>query len=80
MSCTAEQHIDREEGVFFQRVEFDLSTPTLDRAEVAAAFQPVAARFGMDVTVRFSHERPRIALLASRRRTASATCSALALG
>ncbi len=62
----AEQHIDREAGVFFQRVEFDLSTATLDRADVAAAFEPVAARFGMDVSVRFSDERPRIALLASR--------------
>jgi formyltetrahydrofolate deformylase len=62
----AEQHIDREAGVFFQRVEFDLATATIDRAEVAAAFQPVATRFGMDVTVRFSDERPRIALLASR--------------
>jgi formyltetrahydrofolate deformylase len=62
----AEQHIDREAGVFFQRVEFDLSTATLDQADVAAAFQPIAARFGMDVSVRFSDERPRIALLASR--------------
>ena len=62
----AEQHVDREAGVFFQRVEFDLSAASLDRADVAAAFEPVAARFGMDVSVRFSDERPRIALLASR--------------
>ena len=62
----AEQHIDREAGVFFQRVEFDLTGATISRDEVAAAFAPVAERFGMDVQVRFADERPRIALLASR--------------
>jgi formyltetrahydrofolate deformylase len=62
----AEQHIDREAGVFFQRVEFDLTPATLARADVAAAFAPVAAKLGMDVSVRFADERPRIALLASR--------------
>lgn len=62
----AEQHVDREAGIFFQRVEFDLSTGKLGPAEVAPAFAPVAARHGMDVSVRFSDERPRIAVLASR--------------
>ena len=62
----AEQHVDREAGVFFQRVEFDLDGADLSRDEVAEAFAPVAKRFGMDVRVRFSDERPRIALLASR--------------
>ena len=45
----AEQHVDREAGVFFQRVEFDLTGATVSRDEVAAAFAPVAERFGMDV-------------------------------
>jgi formyltetrahydrofolate deformylase len=62
----AEQHTDREAGVFFQRVEFDLTGATIGRDEMAAAFAPVAGRFGMDVRVHFSDERPRIAILASR--------------
>jgi formyltetrahydrofolate deformylase len=62
----AEQHIDHEAGVFFQRVEFELDGSTLTRDEVAPAFAPIAERFGMDVEVHFSDERPRIALLASR--------------
>ncbi|PZS14249.1 MAG: formyltetrahydrofolate deformylase [Pseudonocardiales bacterium] len=61
----AEQHIDREAGVFFQRVEFDLSGSGLEPTQVAAAFEPVAARYEMAASVRFSDERPRIALLAS---------------
>ncbi|TAM88066.1 MAG: formyltetrahydrofolate deformylase [Jatrophihabitans sp.] len=60
----AEQHTDREAGVFFQRVEFEV--PETDRDRIAAAFAGVARRFGMDVRVRLRDERPRIALLASR--------------
>jgi formyltetrahydrofolate deformylase len=62
----AEQHVDREAGVFFQRVEFDLTGATIVGDQVAAAFTPVATRFGMQVTVRLSDERPRIAILASK--------------
>ncbi len=62
----AEQHVDREAGVFFQRVEFDYAVGDLARDEIAPAFAEVAQRFGMRVSVRFSDERPRIALLASR--------------
>ncbi|SOD72669.1 formyltetrahydrofolate deformylase [Jatrophihabitans sp. GAS493] len=62
----AEQHVDREAGVFFQRVEFDLDGGDLARDEVAPAFAEVARRFQMNVAVRFTDERPRIALLASK--------------
>jgi formyltetrahydrofolate deformylase len=61
----AEQHVDREAGVFFQRVEFDLGS-TLRRDEIAPAFAPIARRFEMRVELRFSDERPRVAILASR--------------
>jgi formyltetrahydrofolate deformylase len=59
----AEQHIDLESGVFFQRVEFEAGN--LDTAALAAAFAPVADRFGMSVQVRRSDERPRVAVLVS---------------
>jgi formyltetrahydrofolate deformylase len=59
----AEQHIDVESGVFFQRVECE--TDDLDTAQLSAAFEPVAQRFGMAVQVRRSDERPRVAVLAS---------------
>jgi formyltetrahydrofolate deformylase len=59
----AEQHIDVESGVFFQRVEFEAGD--LDTAALAAAFAPVAERFGMSVQVRRSDERPRVAVLVS---------------
>src|SRR5438105_7359825 len=59
----AEQHIDQESGVFFQRVEFEADE--LDTATLAGAFAPLAERFGMSVQVRRSDERPRVAILAS---------------
>lgn len=62
----AEQHIDRESGFFFQRVEFDIAGAAVGRERLAAEFAPVAERFGMDVELRFSDERPRVALLASK--------------
>jgi formyltetrahydrofolate deformylase len=59
----AEQHIDVESGVFFQRVEFD--APGLTADGLARSFAPVAARFAMTVSARMTAEHPRIALLAS---------------
>jgi formyltetrahydrofolate deformylase len=63
----AEQHVDRESGVFFQRVEFDFDGRQLGPEQVATAFEEqVVRRFGMTAQVRFGGERPRVALLASR--------------
>ena len=62
----AEQHVDEVEGVFFQRVEFDLDGFGLDRRAILAAFDPVAERFRIDVDLRFTDERPRVVVLASR--------------
>ncbi len=58
----AEQHVDVESAVFFQRVEFESAAPA---AQIAAAFEPTRARFGMSVRVRTSDDRPRVAILAS---------------
>jgi formyltetrahydrofolate deformylase len=62
----ADQHTDREEGVFLQRVEFELSGFALPRDRIAAAFAPIAERFAMHWALRFSDETPRIALLVSK--------------
>jgi formyltetrahydrofolate deformylase len=60
----AEQHIDVESGVFFQRVEFE--TADLNTTRLTAEFAPVAERFGMAVQVRRSDERPKVAVLVSQ--------------
>jgi formyltetrahydrofolate deformylase len=59
----AEQHIDVESGVFFQRVEFQAEGVTAER--LSREFAPVADRFGMTARVRMTADRPRIGILAS---------------
>lgn len=62
----ADQHTDLEEGVFLQRVEWELAGFGVPRGEIAGAFRPIAERFGMDWTLRFSDYVPRVALMASK--------------
>ncbi len=60
-----QQHTDHTDGAFFQRVEFELDNVDLERHEIAAAFAPVADRYSMRWSVRFSDERLRMGVLAS---------------
>ena len=65
----ADQHVDSVPGgpVFFRRVEFALEGFELARHDIAPAFRDaVAGRFAMSADVRFSDERIRLAVLASR--------------
>ena len=62
----ADQHTDASEAVFFQRIEFELDGFDLDRNEILPALAPLAERFTMHCDVRFSDERPRVAVLVSK--------------
>jgi len=61
-----QQHTDHTDRAFFQRVEFELDDFDLPRDGLADAFRPVAERFGMRWALRFSDERPKAAILASK--------------
>jgi formyltetrahydrofolate deformylase len=62
----AQQHIDAEDDVFFQRVEFDLDGLDLGREEIGPAFARVADRFDMSVDLRFTDAVTRMAVLVSK--------------
>jgi formyltetrahydrofolate deformylase len=62
----ADQHTDAEEGVFLQRVEWEVNGFALPRGEIAAAFAPIAEQFDMRWSLRFSDARPRVAIFASK--------------
>lgn len=62
----AEQHVDTEAQIFFQRLEFGLDKLSLGRDEIEGAFAPIAERFGMQSQLRFSDEKPRIAVMVSK--------------
>jgi formyltetrahydrofolate deformylase len=61
-----QQHTDPTDGSFFQRVEFELDGLTVDRDEIAAIVRPVMEQFEMRWSLRFTDERPRVAVLVSR--------------
>jgi formyltetrahydrofolate deformylase len=61
-----EQHTDREDGVFFQRVEFELDGFALGRDEILPACEPLLERFAARAEVHFTDVRPRVAILASK--------------
>ena len=62
----ADQHADRETGLFFMRLRWDLDSFKLGRAEIAAALGALAARFDLSWELTTSDERPRVAVLATR--------------
>lgn len=62
----ADQHTDRERGLFVQRVEWELAGFDIARADIAEAFRPLAERFGMDWSLRFSDHLPRLAIMVSK--------------
>jgi formyltetrahydrofolate deformylase len=62
----ADQHTDRQAGVFVQRVEFELDGFDLPRERIASEFTPIARRCGMSWRVRFSDDTRRQAILVSK--------------
>jgi len=62
----ADQHTDAEEGIFLQRVEWELEGFAVPRDEIAEAFRPIAERFGMTWSLHFSDNVPRIAVFVSQ--------------
>lgn len=62
----ADQHTDREEGVFLQRVEWELDGFAVARDGIEDAFRPIADRFNMTWSLRFSDLVPRVALFVSK--------------
>ncbi len=62
-----DQHVDRQKQVFFMRLEWDLETFEIPRAEIGARFQAdVAETFAMTWRLHFSDERPRVAIFVSK--------------
>ncbi len=61
-----QQHTDHTDGAFFQRVEFELDNVDLSREQIATEFAPVADRYSMRWALRFSDERLRMGVLASK--------------
>ncbi len=62
----SDQHQDNQAGLFFMRVEFDLTDFTLDPPNFAREFQPIAGRYQMQWRLEDTASRTRVALFVSR--------------
>ncbi|MFZ4813725.1 MAG: formyltetrahydrofolate deformylase [Phototrophicaceae bacterium] len=61
-----DQHVDAEKNVFFMRVAWDLANFKIPKAEIAAAFEPLAQALQMTWRLHFSDETKRMAIFVSR--------------
>jgi formyltetrahydrofolate deformylase len=59
------QHLDSSGGLLFERIRFDLSELTSDRATLEAAVRETCSRFGMDYRLHGDRKK-RIAILVSK--------------
>lgn len=62
----ADQHQDAELGLFFMRVEWDLSGFDLDIDRFPSEFGPIAEQFDMRWRLELSARRPRVAVFVSK--------------
>jgi formyltetrahydrofolate deformylase len=62
----ADQHADRETGLFSMRLVWDLANFKLERAAIAAALEQMAQPFELSWAITYSDERPRVAIFASK--------------
>ena len=62
----AEQYTDTEKGRFFMRIEWELEGFKLKREEIASAFSPLAQRFHMEWSLRFTDYIPNVAIFVSK--------------
>lgn len=61
-----DQHVDREAGVFFMRVEWETNGFAVPRDDIAEAMTPLLETFSMRWSLYFSDVRPRVALFVTR--------------
>jgi formyltetrahydrofolate deformylase len=62
----ADQHAERETGLFFMRLRWDVSAFRLARAQIGAAMSEMAARFDLAWELTYSDVRPKVAVFASK--------------
>jgi formyltetrahydrofolate deformylase len=62
-----DQYVNREEKVFFMRVEWDLTSFQIPRDKISEYFNTlIACRFEMNYRIHFSDQKPRMAIFVSK--------------
>lgn len=62
-----DQHVDREEKLFYMRVEWELENFTIPKEKISDYFETLLAhKFNMTFNIYFSEEKPRMAIFVSK--------------
>ncbi len=62
-----DQHVDREEGIFFMRVEWDITSFSIKRDQLREVIRRVfSTKYGVTFDLFFSDEKPRMAIFVSK--------------
>jgi formyltetrahydrofolate deformylase len=61
-----DQHTDAESGTFFMRLAFDIAGMRLDRDGVRAALAVLGQSYGLQWSLTFTDQRPKVAVFASK--------------
>lgn len=62
----ADNHLDYETREFFARFEWELEDFAIPAPAIAGAFQPIADKYSMEWQLRFSNEKPAVAIFVSK--------------
>ncbi|HTW88333.1 MAG TPA: formyltetrahydrofolate deformylase [Candidatus Binataceae bacterium] len=62
----ADNHLDYETREFFARFEWELEDFSIPAAAIAGTFQPIADKYSMEWQLRFSNEKPAVAIFVSK--------------
>ncbi len=62
----AEQYTDKEDNVFFMRIEWELNGFNIPRAEILNSFKPISENFQMKVKLHFSDEITNTAIFVTK--------------
>ncbi|MBN2406822.1 MAG: formyltetrahydrofolate deformylase [Elusimicrobia bacterium] len=62
-----DQHVDKDKGIFFMRIEWSLEGFGIPRKDISAKFTPVARAYAMDWHLYFTDYRPKAAVFVSKK-------------
>jgi formyltetrahydrofolate deformylase len=63
----ADQHVDKDKGIFFMRIEWSLEGFNIKREEIYGEFKNIADYYKMDWKLYFSDEKPKLAIFVSKK-------------
>ncbi len=63
----ADQHVDKNNGIFFMRIEWSLEGFNIKREDIADKFLPIAEDYNMDWKLHFTDYKPKMAVFVSKK-------------